>query len=215
MTFCVQGQQPYYVETIGGIDTVFEINLIGELTSANVQKENLLPSSCPSRINPKDVLEEIAKIRSRMDEAVLLIWKRLDGVSCHQTGEPLQLEFKQLIEDHFSKKPNIDLSNLGLKTLPPQISLFKHAKSLNLSGNELHLLPPELQRLPYLETLDISGNKDLKTNIPSWIGKKPWTIIANNMDLRFLPEGLKPEQVISDVVDFTSDEYGMQFAQTD
>ncbi|MGZ3732183.1 MAG: hypothetical protein ACXU9U_00360 [Parachlamydiaceae bacterium] len=94
------------------------------------------------------------------------------------------------------KDKELDLSGLELKEIPPQICLFENLEKLNLSTNNLRVLPPILQKLP-LKELNISENKRLQPNIPSWIGCKPdLKCVAYGIELRHLPEGITPEQMV-------------------
>ncbi len=62
----------------------------------------------------------------------------------------------------------LELSQLGLKTLPPEIGAFTNLQRLNLDHNQLHILPPEIGALTNLQTLSLDHNQ-LHT-LPSEIG---------------------------------------------
>ena len=58
----------------------------------------------------------------------------------------------------------LDLSFLGLKTLPYEIAYFHNLEELNLAGNNLHELPSEIYTLKNLKVLNLGdiisgGNK--------------------------------------------------------
>lgn len=113
---------------------------------------------------------------------------------------------RELVREHqidiqkiHTKYPNglaneelIDLSNLGLKHLPPQIVVAcLNVKILNLNGNNIHWLPNELRQLN-LQKLDISGNRRLQPNIDkfSWLLEIPdLVLVANDMGFDFIPKG--------------------------
>lgn len=52
----------------------------------------------------------------------------------------------------------LDLSRLGLRSLPPRISQLPGLTELKLAGNRFASLPPGLDRFPLLALLDLSGN---------------------------------------------------------
>ncbi len=52
----------------------------------------------------------------------------------------------------------LDLSDLKLKTLPPEIGKLASLQELNLCCNQLAALPPEVLELPNLKVLDIGSN---------------------------------------------------------
>ncbi|MFA7570095.1 MAG: restriction endonuclease PLD domain-containing protein [Sulfurimonadaceae bacterium] len=53
----------------------------------------------------------------------------------------------------------LDLSNLNINTIPPNISKLMELKNINISNNNISILPDELFSLRKLEILDISDNK--------------------------------------------------------
>ena len=62
----------------------------------------------------------------------------------------------------------LDLSRLGLTTLPPEIGQLTSLQSLDLSGNQLTALPPEIGRLTSLQSLNLWDNQ--LTALPPEIG---------------------------------------------
>lgn len=97
-----------------------------------------------------------------------------------------------VVKNQHHNNTHLDLSNLELEILPPQIGLFRELTHLNLSGNHLRRLFPELTSLQNLQELDISGNtvelpdlsslphlRVVKANdcnlveVPQWISKCP------------------------------------------
>ncbi len=68
------------------------------------------------------------------------------------------------------KEPSkLDLSDLGLTTVPPEIGQLADLQLLDLSGNQLTALPPELGRLVSLPYLDLRSN--LLARLSPVIGK--------------------------------------------
>lgn len=56
-------------------------------------------------------------------------------------------------------RTGLDLSNRGIKSLPPEIGGLKNLTKLNLYGNQLTKLPGEISKLTKLNLLDLSSNK--------------------------------------------------------
>lgn len=68
-----------------------------------------------------------------------------------------------------SNNDYLDLSDLGLAILPPELSELTALVTLDLSGNQLTELPLELSKLNALAALDLSNNQF--TSLSSEIGK--------------------------------------------
>jgi hypothetical protein len=86
-------------------------------------------------------------------------------------------------------KTDLNLKNLGLLGLPPEIGKYTIAQSLNLSGNRLEILPTEIKNLAELARLDLSANDFAE--IPAVLGQLPaleWLDLRGNPRLR---EGLR------------------------
>ncbi len=64
---------------------------------------------------------------------------------------------------------NLDLSELGLNSLPPEISQLTALTMLNLFSNQLCTLPPEIGQLTSLTELNLSINQ--LSNLPAEIGQ--------------------------------------------
>jgi internalin A len=68
-----------------------------------------------------------------------------------------------------TRASNLDLSNLGLTSLPPEIGGLTELVRLDLSFNQLTSLPPEIGPLIRLNQLDLSENRI--TTLPKDIGR--------------------------------------------
>jgi len=85
------------------------------------------------------------------------------------TKDELREEALRRIEKCFrTGSDTLDLSELNLKTLPPEVFKLTHLKELNIGLNQLESLPPEIGYLTQLESLNIEDNK-IKT-LPPEIG---------------------------------------------
>lgn len=212
MSFYTIGSQHYFIGNIGNIVTTFEINAYNQLNRVTFVDKTKLTSVTPSASLKNEILRSMNIILDKYAQASTAIWKHLGGTPTEEKST-LQYNFtKWLLENSYHEKKVLDLSGIGLTTLPPQIGLFTKLETLNLSKNSLYLLPAELQRFQALKILDISENFPLHMNIPFWLGNMDCQIIAYNMNVNFLPKGLRENQVLCEV-DFSSDAYHMQFTQ--
>ena len=85
------------------------------------------------------------------------------------TKDELREEALRRIEKCFrTGSDTLDLSELNLKTLPPEVFKLTHLKELNIGLNQLESLPPEIGNLTQLGSLNIEDNK-IKT-LPPEIG---------------------------------------------
>lgn len=53
----------------------------------------------------------------------------------------------------------LNLSDMGLREIPPQVWEFEHLTQLDLTGNRIKVLPPDIARLTNLEHLSLDGNR--------------------------------------------------------
>ncbi len=63
----------------------------------------------------------------------------------------------------------LDLSDLGLTRLPPEIGQLSNLKELEVGGNQLTELPDWIGQLSNLKELEVGGNQ--LTELPDWIGQ--------------------------------------------
>ncbi len=81
-------------------------------------------------------------------------------------------EAKRRIHEYWktgSKKDELDLSNLGLTSVPIEIGLISFISKLNLSKNRLTGLPKEIGQLKSLTSLELGDNH--LTSLPKQIGE--------------------------------------------
>jgi Leucine-rich repeat (LRR) protein len=85
------------------------------------------------------------------------------------THNQFPLEYHRMMRAHYSLLDSLDLSNLGLTTVPDQLRLLTHLRDLNLRNNNLTVLPQVIGNLVELTNLDLSYNR--LTDLPLFIRK--------------------------------------------
>lgn len=80
-----------------------------------------------------------------------------------------QIAIERIQENQTHKQTSLDLSNIGLTTLPDEVIGLKHLKELYISNNHLSTLPHDLCQLSQLEVLE--ANNNALTLIPKGIRK--------------------------------------------
>lgn len=85
-----------------------------------------------------------------------------------QEQTPYDIALERILEAEASGATELDLSELGLTDLPPQVWSLTNLENLNLFGNELETLSSEIGNLINLERLTLSGNE--LSSLPSEIG---------------------------------------------
>ena len=95
-------------------------------------------------------------------------WK----IACEENGESSQTNWNEAIEKIIEclelKNLALDLQDLGLPSIPPEIGSFTWIEELYLDDNRLTYLPQELSQLKGLSKLTLSNN-DFQS-LPDWIG---------------------------------------------
>lgn len=83
----------------------------------------------------------------------------------------------------------LDLSNNGMRTLPPEIGRLRNLQYLNISRNQLAELPREIGLLNKLQVLNVSGNQldQLPTEVGNLANVKQ-LLISQNFLKRLPPE---------------------------
>jgi hypothetical protein len=82
---------------------------------------------------------------------------------------PYDIALQRIEECRKKRKLSLDLSSLGLTTIPPEIGQLNALTKLYLVDNQLAALPPEIGQLNALTTLYLWGNQ--LTTIPAEIGQ--------------------------------------------
>ena len=103
---------------------------------------------------------------------------------------PEQIALERIREAERDGHTNLDLSGLGLRSLPPEIGNLTGLTELYLSDNQLSSLPPEIGKLTSLMALSLYANQ--LTAVPREIGKltKMTELWLDNNRLTSLPPEL-------------------------
>lgn len=72
-------------------------------------------------------------------------------------GEDRKTAVERIVSCFQNKSTTLDLSNLGLSSLPPEIDKLSHLKKLHLDGNNFRSLPKVVCQLASLEELTMRG----------------------------------------------------------
>ncbi|MGD1901085.1 MAG: COR domain-containing protein [Geitlerinemataceae cyanobacterium] len=85
---------------------------------------------------------------------------------------PTLKEVSKIIQEAKKKSAtDLNLSRLGLKEIPKEITSLEHLTTLNLCGNQLTEIPEFISQLTKLNTLNLSGNQ--LTEIPDFLLNLP------------------------------------------
>lgn len=98
----------------------------------------------------EDNLDTVEKL-----ERALAPWLHETFIS---DGPARQQAAQRIIECWSAKSDNLDLSNLGIHSLPDVLSKFDQLASLDVSGNKIESFPDACLALKQLHILDISDN---------------------------------------------------------
>jgi Leucine-rich repeat (LRR) protein len=80
-------------------------------------------------------------------------------VSAQDEQTPDEVALERILEAEQTQTVALDLSNLSLTELPPEIGQLGVLRSLNLSNNQLSSLPPEMAQLESLTYLILDDNR--------------------------------------------------------
>jgi Leucine-rich repeat (LRR) protein len=100
----------------------------------------------------------------------LFLCLMLVGLVSAQENEPspYEIALQRIEEARVSRATSLDLRELGLRELPPEIGSLSELTLLSLNINELSILPPEIGNLTNLQTLDLQVNR--LSSLPPEIG---------------------------------------------
>jgi Leucine-rich repeat (LRR) protein len=134
------------------------------------QAERIFGSSIPVDISSYERLQRVLE-----DDALQTIWdSRLRERFVFNGPAPTSLgEIKAWLKDptnaaQLNGVQTLDLSRLGLKVIPPEISVLTQLQNLNLSSNQISCIPDSLSNLSQLQLLSLSNNKI--SSIPDSLG---------------------------------------------
>jgi len=85
----------------------------------------------------------------------------------------------------------INLSNKGLKEIPPEIFGCRNLKKLNLSHNQIKVIPQELAKLKSLRNLDLSCNQIQNLYAKNFDFPHLEVLVLNNNRIRHLPRQIQ------------------------
>ncbi|MCS4510849.1 leucine-rich repeat domain-containing protein [Xylophilus ampelinus] len=120
-----------------------------------------MPKASPRARAEPDSLHMVGFVRGRKpsrsheDPARRLQQWVEGGIATEMRQEALD-RIKQAL---MQRSPLVDLSGLGLYSLPPDIGKLTETRMLCVSDNELHRLPPEIGNLVNLRVLEAANNK--------------------------------------------------------
>ncbi len=130
--------------------------------------------------------------------ALETIWKQKLAAQLNQQNNPNLQTHEQIrawLNDpnhagQLQQIMELNLSNLGLKALPPEICSLTNLQTLNLYNNQLRSLPPEIGALRNLQTLLLSKNEI--HSLPSEIGTllNLQTLNLSNNQIHSLPTNI-------------------------
>jgi internalin A len=120
-----------------------------------------------------------ADVRAEGDTAILE----------YLTLNPYQVAERRIAQAAETNAAELDLSNMALTSIPPEIGTLRSLQALYLSGNQLTSLPPEIADLSNLSRLNLSDNQ-LKVLAPELANLTNLTelYLSNNQLLSLPPE---------------------------
>lgn len=110
---------------------------------------------------PAEGQVRIQKRKEARNDGALMLRRR--GLEAGELADHLQRLMPPLApflqpESHYQGLVELDISRNRLRSLPSNVMLLKHLKTLNVSANQLHVVPPEIYHLTQLEVLILSQN---------------------------------------------------------
>ena len=121
---------------------------------------DFLPNFCLDQLNSLDLSSN--KLVSIEEPSLINLHQSLVKKNSFESLDishnPL-VKFPKIVFKLFSHLKRINLSSIGLNTIPPQIENLQQLASLNLSANILDHLPDEFYLLSSLKYLNLSNNQ--------------------------------------------------------
>lgn len=115
------------------------------------------------------VMREDFMMRLRRFLFLLLTVSLFIPVQAQDNPTPYQIALNRYESVVAYGSEDLNLRQLGLTSLPPEIGQLSRLKRIELSGNELSTLPPEIGNLSHLEFINVSDNDLL--SLPAEIGQ--------------------------------------------
>lgn len=127
------------------------------------------------------------------DSALICLWKTMrndhPNLPDLKAAAEISVWFKQRTSlPILAKITLLDLSGLGLTTLPSEINRLLNLTRLDLSNNQLQTLPKEIADMPKLENLSLANNKfqTLPNFLRNLVNLKNLCLIGN--EIRDVPK---------------------------
>lgn len=158
------------------------------------------PPDLSSKVTePKEFKQKKALPNTPQDKDTLQVWEVLAAKIGHpgfvKEGEDVDRAFTNWAirnKAELQEITDLDLSGLGLKSLPHQIGFLTNLASLSLRDNYLKDLPRELTNCSKLEVLNINNNRMNKT--PSCLETLSKTCVVFSSFIPSKTEELQPKQ---------------------
>lgn len=115
-------------------------------------------------------------------------------VLAQDNSSPYETALQRIEEAQANGVVALDLSRLGLESLPSEIGQLVSLESLSLRGNQLSSLPSEIGQLVALEMLDVSENQliGLPPEIDNLYNLCLLNLLNNPLTIENLPNGIDP-----------------------
>lgn len=107
----------------------------------------------------KKIMDDIKKIRQKANDDESLALKKLEIEIDHILPKEGWVNLNRYSVNENGEITRIDLSDLGLKSIPKSLSLFNNLHTLVLSGNEISIVSNHIVKLESLVELNLSNNK--------------------------------------------------------
>ncbi|MBS4169274.1 leucine-rich repeat domain-containing protein [Parachlamydia sp. AcF125] len=164
-----RGEQASILEKIYNLDPrlSYEAKVTSIFESLFKKAQSLSPLEFEDKNRKKESFTLATYASYLLNINRLLIWQKLPGGAAY-LGQaeikalPLKQKgelFKEWIKEHGKNVSTLDLFNLGLTFLAPEIGLLSNLKALILTQNQLTVLPTTIGQLTRLVVLNLEGNQ--------------------------------------------------------